>query len=61
MSLSKENPSMSLLRRTPVDGERKPLPKKSLMLEVTATAMFGVTTDKCVVPIPSSDFPLLKR
>ena len=42
---------MSLLRRIPVDGERKPLPKKSLMLEVTATDMFGVTTDRCVVPI----------
>ena len=51
---------MPLLRRIPVVGERKPLPKKSLMLEVTVTAMFGVTTDKCVVPSPSSDFPLSK-
>ena len=59
--LPKENPSMSLLRSIAVDGERKPLPKKSLMLEVTVTAMFGVTTDRCVVPSPSSGFPLLKR
>ena len=28
---------------------------------VDAGSTFGVTTDRCVVPSPSSDFPLLKR